>query len=59
MVSTFLWPGESLDVGAMTPCDRLTSSLARFKEWHQSAARAGSKKALEAVFFGYKDAKLD
>ena len=54
-----LWPKFPLNVTPFILCNWLASALARIREWHRSAALAGSRRALEFVASWYPDISME
>ena len=52
-ISQCLWPEWATDVSLAVICNWLGTAPDRIREWRRSAARAGSKKALEFVTSWY------
>lgn len=59
LISRFLWPDLDISINLLDLCDRLGGAPARFKEWCRSAARAGSKVALDTVLSWYHEVDID
>ena len=58
-ISRELWLELSVDVSPTVLCNRLASAPSRVREWRRSAARAGSRRALEFVVSWYPDVSME
>ena len=54
-----LWPELSVDVPPTVLCNQLAAAPSRVHEWHRSAARAGSRRALEFVVSWYPGVSME
>ena len=57
-ISRSLWPEWPVNVSPSVICNRLGSAPDRIREWRRSAARAGSRRALEFVTSWYPGVSL-